>query len=114
MPLPGTKILAVASRHLVHAALWLVVTLGAVAGAFLRASDLGRADEGAEWKTVVLDGNTGGPVVPNGSLGFRWTDSGKGKWNLDLGDTVPRLSLYGAGSAAERRYGERRDRERAR
>ncbi|HKY56879.1 MAG TPA: NADH-quinone oxidoreductase subunit J [Aeromicrobium sp.] len=28
-------VLAVASRHLVHAALWLVVTLGAVAGAFL-------------------------------------------------------------------------------
>lgn len=31
----GSGILAVASRHLVHAALWLVVTLGAVAGAFL-------------------------------------------------------------------------------
>jgi NADH-quinone oxidoreductase subunit J len=31
----GSGILAVASRHLIHAALWLVVTLGAVAGAFL-------------------------------------------------------------------------------
>jgi NADH-quinone oxidoreductase subunit J len=31
----GSAILAVASRHLIHAALWLVVTLGAVAGAFL-------------------------------------------------------------------------------
>src|SRR5689334_17416846 len=31
----GTGVLAVASRHLVHAALWLVVALGAVAGAFL-------------------------------------------------------------------------------
>ena len=30
-----SAILAVASRHLIHAALWLVVTLGAVAGAFL-------------------------------------------------------------------------------
>ena len=30
-----TGALAVASRHLIHAALWLVVTLGAVAGAFL-------------------------------------------------------------------------------
>jgi NADH-quinone oxidoreductase subunit J len=30
-----TGILAVTSRHLMHAALWLVVTLGAVAGAFL-------------------------------------------------------------------------------
>lgn len=31
----ATGVLAVASRHLMHAALWLVVTLGAVAGAFL-------------------------------------------------------------------------------
>lgn len=31
----GSGILAVTSRHLIHAALWLVVTLGAVAGAFL-------------------------------------------------------------------------------
>jgi NADH-quinone oxidoreductase subunit J len=31
----ATGILAVTSRHLMHAALWLVVTLGAVAGAFL-------------------------------------------------------------------------------
>lgn len=31
----STGVLAVASRHLVHAALWLVVTLGAVAGVFL-------------------------------------------------------------------------------
>jgi NADH-quinone oxidoreductase subunit J len=31
----GSGILAVVSRHLIHAALWLVVTLGAVAGAFL-------------------------------------------------------------------------------
>ena len=31
----ATGVLAVASRHLMHAALWLVVTLGSVAGAFL-------------------------------------------------------------------------------
>lgn len=31
----ATGVLAVASRHLIHAALWLVVTLGSVAGAFL-------------------------------------------------------------------------------
>ncbi len=31
----GSGLLAVASRHLIHAALWLVVTLGAMAGAFL-------------------------------------------------------------------------------
>ncbi|MGW1023835.1 nitrate reductase subunit alpha [Streptomyces sp. NPDC002577] len=62
---------------------------------FLRAADLDQAGEGAEWKTVVLDAATGQPAVPNGSLGFRWTDSGKGRWNLDLGDISPRLTLYG-------------------
>ncbi|MEV6108860.1 nitrate reductase subunit alpha [Streptomyces sp. NPDC051940] len=66
-----------------------------VPGKFLRASDLGDRDEGAEWKTVVLDEDNGQLVVPNGSLGFRWTESGKGRWNLDLGGRVPRLSLYG-------------------
>ncbi|MFF3499372.1 nitrate reductase subunit alpha [Streptomyces sp. NPDC003247] len=62
---------------------------------FLRAADLGDGEEGAEWKTVVLDGATGRAVVPNGSLGFRWTEAGKGRWNLGLGDVRPRLSLFG-------------------
>ncbi|GGV03218.1 nitrate reductase subunit alpha [Streptomyces spectabilis] len=66
-----------------------------VPGKFLRAADLGDTGEGAEWKTVVLDRATGGPAVPRGSLGFRWTESGKGEWNLDLGDIEPRLTLYG-------------------
>jgi nitrate reductase alpha subunit len=64
-----------------------------VAGRMLRASDLGDPGEHAEWKTVVLDEVTGEPVVPPGSIGFRWGDEGKGKWNLDLGDTKPVLSL---------------------
>ncbi|MGW2425129.1 nitrate reductase subunit alpha [Streptomyces sp. NPDC001709] len=63
---------------------------------FLRAADLGQDDEGAEWKTVVLDRTTGRAVVPNGSLGFRWTRSGEGDWNLELGDIEPTLSLYGS------------------
>jgi len=67
---------------------------------FVRASDLGDTGEGAEWKTAVLDEATGAPVVPGGSLGFRWTESGKGRWNLDLGDVRPRLSLYGEGAEA--------------
>ncbi|MGJ3558446.1 hypothetical protein ACR6C2_03760 [Streptomyces sp. INA 01156] len=69
---------------------------------FLTAADLGREDEHAEnyenyenadSKTVLLDSATGEPVVPNGSLGFRWAKSGAGSWNLDLGDVVPELSL---------------------
>jgi nitrate reductase alpha subunit len=55
----------------------------------------GAQGEGAEWKTVVLDEVTGEPAVPNGSLGFRWTDSGVGRWNLRLEDISPALSLHG-------------------
>jgi nitrate reductase alpha subunit len=62
---------------------------------FLTAADLGDESEGAAWKTVLFDTGTGGPVVPNGSLGFRHTESGAGRWNLDLGDVTPVLSLYG-------------------
>lgn len=69
---------------------------GYVPSKFLRASDLGQGGEGAEWKTVVLDEATGRAAVPNGSLGFRWTESGKGRWNLQLEHIEPQLSLYGA------------------
>jgi nitrate reductase alpha subunit len=62
---------------------------------FLRASDVGQHGEGAEWKTVVLDAVSGRPEVPNGSLGFRWTESGKGRWNLRLDGIEPQLSLLG-------------------
>jgi nitrate reductase alpha subunit len=62
---------------------------------FLRASDLGDVGENAEWKTVVLDEATGEPAVPNGSIGYRYGESGMGKWNLKLGDIHPVLSLYG-------------------
>ncbi|MBW4718545.1 nitrate reductase subunit alpha [Saccharothrix obliqua] len=64
-----------------------------VPGKFLTAADLGDRTPGAEWKTVLLDGD-GNPVVPNGSLGFRWHDE-PGRWNLDLGDTDPALTVPG-------------------
>ncbi|MGD9528672.1 MAG: nitrate reductase subunit alpha [Pseudonocardia sp.] len=67
-----------------------------VPGKFLTAADLGdehAAGEGAAWKTVLIDGRTGEPVVPGGSLGFRYTPSGAGRWNLDLGDVAPQLTL---------------------
>ncbi|MFI6500591.1 nitrate reductase subunit alpha [Nonomuraea typhae] len=60
---------------------------------FLTAADLGSAEEAAEWKPVFL-GADGEPVAPNGSAGFRWTESGAGRWNLLL-DTTPRLTLDG-------------------
>ncbi|WP_069807246.1 nitrate reductase subunit alpha [Vulcanisaeta thermophila] len=65
----------------------------------LRASDLGINTPNAEWKTVVLDSITKGPVIPNGSIGFRWSD--EGKWNLKLEDSLtgnridPLLTLLG-------------------
>jgi nitrate reductase alpha subunit len=48
----------------------------------LRASDLGGMGEAnnPEWKTVAWDENSGGFVVPNGCIGFRWGE--EGKWNL--------------------------------
>jgi nitrate reductase alpha subunit len=61
---------------------------------FVTAADLGETAEGAAWKTVVLDEESGETAVPNGSLGFRWTDSGIGLWNLRLDDIRPALSLY--------------------
>jgi nitrate reductase alpha subunit len=74
---------------------------GLVPGKFLTAADLGGSEPEDAWKTVVFDGGTGQPVVPNGSMGFRYADSGKGKWNLDLEGASPALTMSGEGSAAE-------------
>ncbi|MEU6583320.1 nitrate reductase subunit alpha [Nocardia sp. NPDC046763] len=63
-------------------------------GKFLTAADLGRTGEGVEHQTVLLDAD-GSPQVPNGSLGHRFNEAGKGRWNLDLGDTDPLLTLHG-------------------
>ena len=66
---------------------------------FLRASDfdnsLGEANN-PEWKTVALDEQSGNIVVPNGSIGFRWGETGK--WNIEEKEssgrpTTLRLSL---------------------
>ncbi|WP_406317962.1 nitrate reductase subunit alpha [Streptosporangium sp. NBC_01639] len=65
---------------------------------FLTSADLGDTGEGAQWKTVLM-GADGEPSVPNGSLGFRWTDSGVGRWNLRQ-DTDPLLTLYGGQAVA--------------
>lgn len=72
-------------------------------GKFLTASDLGgehAAAEHAEFRTVLLDEATGAPVVPNGTLGHRFGESGAGKWNLDLGETRPLLSAEGGDEPA--------------
>jgi nitrate reductase / nitrite oxidoreductase, alpha subunit len=66
-------------------------------GKFLTAADLGDTGDGAAAKTVLLDAHAN-PVVPNGSLGHRFTASGEGKWNLDLHGVDPLLSLHGVHS----------------
>ena len=72
-----------------------------VPGKFLTAADLGDDGEEAHFKTVLVDAATGRPTVPNGTLGDRFSAAGRGKWNLDLGDVDPQLSLYGEGDVAE-------------
>ncbi|MRH87848.1 nitrate reductase subunit alpha [Nocardia sp. SYP-A9097] len=66
----------------------------AVPGKFLTAADLGIAGESVEFQPVLLDAD-GNPQVPNGSLGHRFTEEGAGRWNLDLGDVDPLLTLHG-------------------
>ena len=66
---------------------------GYVADRFLTAADLGSDDEAAAWKTVLIDARSGRETVPNGSLGFRWSESGVGRWNLDLEGADPALTL---------------------
>src|SRR5690606_35410270 len=50
-----------------------------VPGRQLRAADidgaLGQRNH-PDWKTLAIDGITGEIVAPNGSIGFRWTDTG--------------------------------------
>ncbi|MEJ7843339.1 MAG: nitrate reductase subunit alpha [Rubrobacter sp.] len=62
---------------------------------FLHAADLDYIGENAEWKTVLIDEKTGEPVVPNGSMGFKYGAEGEGQWNLELGEIEPALSLLG-------------------
>jgi nitrate reductase / nitrite oxidoreductase, alpha subunit len=47
----------------------------------------------AAWKTVLLDAGSGKPVIPNGSMGLRYANSGAGRWNLDLEGITPALSI---------------------
>ena len=72
----------------------VTLTDNGIPGKFLTAADLGDTSEGAQSKTVLLDTH-GKPVVPNGSLGHRFTASGEGKWNLDLQGVDPLLTLQG-------------------
>ena len=71
-----------------------------VAGRTLRASDMPEAlgqGNNPEWKSLMIDANSGKIVVPHGTIGSRWGENGK--WNLeaknasDDGEIWPELSL---------------------
>ncbi|HSE10363.1 MAG TPA: nitrate reductase subunit alpha [Nocardioidaceae bacterium] len=64
-------------------------------GKFLTAADLPthEHEENAHFKTVLMDARSDEPVVPNGSLGHRFGDTGAGRWNLDLEGVDPKLTL---------------------
>ena len=72
---------------------------------FLRASDFSAAlgeTNNSEWKTVAFDEISGEIVAPNGSVGFRWGETGK--WNIEEREakgraTMLRLSLAGTQDA---------------
>ncbi|HEY0939804.1 MAG TPA: nitrate reductase subunit alpha [Steroidobacter sp.] len=73
---------------------------------FLRASDLREVNESnnPEWKTLAIDEISGQIVVPKGSVGFRWGETGK--WNIEAQDSAGRdtrlqLSLAGANDGIE-------------
>ncbi len=75
-------------------------------GKYLRADRLDRyaENENADWKLLVWDGPSERPLMPNGSIGDRWATEKKGRWNLELFDSVmeteidPDLSLIDGSS----------------
>ena len=85
-------------RHAAHGGAWCP-------GKFLTAADLGdparRLPAEDAWKTVLLDEATGEPVVPNGSMGFRYAESG-------VGPLEPRPRGRHPGAVAARTPGGRR------
>src|SRR5581483_3791668 len=77
-----------------------LVTLGEhgdgwVPDRFLTAADLGHDGETAAHQSVLLDAATGEPFRPNGTVASRYSEAGRGRWNLDLGGVDPVLTLHG-------------------
>lgn len=71
---------------------------GLTASKFVLASDLPEHanQPDAAFKTVVWDSATGQTAVPQGSMGFRHNAEDEGRWNLELGDLKPALSVMDA------------------
>jgi nitrate reductase alpha subunit len=69
---------------------FLVEIDGDQPGRLLRANELGTYGdvENGEWKMLMWDTTSDAPRMPNGTIGYRWAEEEKGKWNLELKDTV--------------------------
>lgn len=66
-------------------------------GKYLVAGDIQHPEGGAEnamWKPAVIDAGTGEVRIPQGAIGHRFGDEGLGRWNLQLGDIDPALTMY--------------------
>ncbi|HSU01074.1 MAG TPA: nitrate reductase subunit alpha, partial [Nocardioides sp.] len=66
-------------------------------GKYLVAGDIGHPEGGSEnamWKPAVIDAGTGEVRIPQGAIGHRFGDEGLGRWNLELGDIDPALTMY--------------------
>ncbi|HSN42843.1 MAG TPA: nitrate reductase subunit alpha [Propionibacteriaceae bacterium] len=53
--------------------------------------------ENAMFKPALWDAVTDAPAIPNGTLGHRFGEEGMGKWNLELGELDPSLTLMADG-----------------
>ncbi|MGW5868394.1 nitrate reductase subunit alpha [Streptomyces sp. NPDC055239] len=66
-------------------------------GAFVTARDLdlakGAGAAARRWMPVLFDAKSQAAAVPGGTLGDRWAKESEGRWNLDLGDLEPMLTL---------------------
>ncbi|MGC8659644.1 MAG: nitrate reductase subunit alpha, partial [Desulfomonilaceae bacterium] len=58
---------------------------GYVSDKFVTASEIGLDENNSDWKLICFDSISRGFVAPNGTMGFRWDNSGK--WNLKLEDS---------------------------
>jgi len=75
---------------------------GYVAGRTLRASDIKKLDtlDKAEWKPLLIDEKSNQVIVPNGTIGSRWSEE-QGKWNLETKNTADDSEIWPLKSLVE-------------
>ncbi|MDX1621723.1 MAG: nitrate reductase subunit alpha, partial [Nitriliruptorales bacterium] len=76
-------------------------------GRYLRANRLGTYAEveNGDWQFLLWDEEADAPRMPNGSIGSRWAEREKGRWNLKLEDAATGETLNPVLSFAEQHDG---------